>query len=391
MGQHLKRMPTPIVNLQDHERAAQAVLSASAWAYFSGGAADEITLRRNLSGWQQWGLAPRVLQDLRGGHTRCTLLGKTWPFPLLVAPMAYQRWAHADGEAGMAMAAAAQQCGMVLSHQTSTPLQTVAPLVLTEPERGPLWFQLYWQNDAAYVQDLIQQVEAAGYEALVLTVDAPVHGVRDRERRAGMHLPQDVRAVHWPQATPAPAFATDTIGLCAGLANAAPTWADVAWLQSKTRLPILLKGITQPQDALQAARLQVAGVIVSNHGGRTLDTLPDTARLLAPIAAALRGQGGECAATTHRMNILVDGGIRRGTDLFKALALGADAVLLGRPALFGLAHAGAQGVAHVLRLLRDEFEMTLALCGCAQVQDIHMNHLAALEHHVNVHSAQGFA
>jgi 4-hydroxymandelate oxidase len=366
-------MPTPIVNLQDHERAAQAVLSASAWAYFSGGAADEITLRRNLSGWQHWGLAPRVLQDLRSGHTRCTLLGKSWPFPLLVAPMALQRWAHADGEAGMAMAAAAQQCGMVLSHQTSTPLQTVAALTLAEHQRGPLWFQLYWQSDKAYLQDLVQQVEAAGYEAWVLTVDAPVRGVRDRECREGMPLPHGVRALHWPQATPS----SDTSGLCAGLANAAPTWADVAWLQSRTRLPILLKGITHPQDALQAARLQVAGVIVSNHGGRTLDTLPDTAQLLAPIAAALRGQN---PTASQPMNILVDGGIRRGTDIFKALALGADAVLLGRPALFGLAHAGAQGVAHVLRLLRDEFEMSLALCGCANVKDIHLNHVVALEH-----------
>jgi 4-hydroxymandelate oxidase len=162
----------------------------------------------------------------------------------------------------------------------------------------------------------------------------------------------------------------------------------VAWLQSMTRLPILLKGITHPQDALQAARLQVAGIIVSNHGDRTLDTLPDTAHLLAPIAVALRGHN---AATPHTLNLLVDGGIRRGTDIFKALALGADAVLLGRPALFGLTHAGAQGVAQVLRLLRDEFEMTLALCGCARVQDIQPKHVAALEHHINVqaHGAQG--
>jgi len=281
----------------------------------------------------------------------------------------------------MAMAAAAQQCGLVLSHQTSTPLHTVAPLMLAEPDRGPLWFQLYWQSDKVYLQDLVQQVEAAGYEALVLTVDAPLHGVRDRERREGIQLPLGVRAVHWP---PEAAPSTDTSGLCAGLANAAPTWADVAWLQSMTRLPILLKGVTHPQDALQAARLQVAGVIVSNHGGRTLDTLPDTAHLLAPIATAVRGQN---AVTHQSMNILVDGGIRRGTDIFKALALGADAVLLGRPALFGLAHAGAQGVARVLRLLRDEFEMTLALCGCAQVQNIHVNHVAALEK--QFHEAQG--
>lgn len=133
-------MTSPIVNLQDHEHAAQAALSEAAWSYFSGGAADEITLRRNLAAWQGWGLSPRVLQDLRSGHTRCTMLGREWPMPLLVAPMAYQRWAHAEGEAGMALATAAQGCGMVLSHQTSTPLQDVAPLVLEEDQRGPLWF-----------------------------------------------------------------------------------------------------------------------------------------------------------------------------------------------------------------------------------------------------------
>lgn len=362
-------MNSPIVNLQDHEDRARAVLSASAWAYFQGGAADEITLKRNPEAWQRWGLVPRVLQDIKGGHTRCQLLGRSWPFPLLVAPMAYQRRAHPDGEAAMALAAASQQCGMVLSHQTSTPLQTVAPLVLHEAERGPLWFQLYWQHDRGYLRELMSQVESAGYEALVLTVDAPVHGVRDRERRAGLALPDDVRAVHWPAACH-----PNQGGLCAGLADLAPTWDEVAWLQSQTRLPILLKGITHPADAKQAAELQLAGVIVSNHGGRTLDTLPASAALLPTITTALEARGSSIA-------VLVDGGIRRGTDIFKALALGADAVLLGRPCLNGLAHAGAHGAAHVLRLLRllrDEFEMTLALCGCRTVHDISRDHLTAL-------------
>jgi 4-hydroxymandelate oxidase len=190
-----------IINLHDHERAAQNALGEAAWAYFSGGAADEITLRSNISAWQSWALAPRVLQDLRGGHTRCTLLGREWPMPLLVAPMAYQRWAHHHGESGMAMAAAAQGCGMVLSHQSSTPLQDVASTFLQDQDHGPLWFQIYWQNDRGRLQALLSDVEDAGYQAIVLTVDAPVHGVRDRERRLGMPLPEGVKAVHWPAQT----------------------------------------------------------------------------------------------------------------------------------------------------------------------------------------------
>lgn len=360
-------MNDTILTLHDHERAAQAAVSEAAWAYFSGGAADEISLRRNTCAWQTWGLSPRVLQDLRGGHTRCTLLGHEVPMPLLVAPMAYQRWAHHHGEAGMALAAAAQGCGLVLSHQTSTPLQDVAVRFLQDQDHGPLWFQMYWQADRGFTQSLLAEVEDAGYQAIVLTVDAPVQGVRDRERRHGMPLPEGVHAVHWPTQS-----ATAAEGLCAGLADAAPRWTDVQWLIGQTRLPVLLKGITHPQDARQALAIGAAGVIVSNHGGRVLDTLPATAELLPRVAEAVRTQREDAL-------ILVDGGIRRGTDLFKALALGANAVLIGRPALYGLAHGGARGAAHVLRLLRDEFEAALALSGCATVQDIGLNHLWPLE------------
>lgn len=359
-------MGAEFVNLHDHERAAQAVLSEAAWAYFSGGAADELTLRRNVLAWQEWGLAPRILRQLQAGHTRCTLLGREYPLPLLVAPMAYQRWAHPDGEQGMALAAAAQGCGLVLSHQTSTPLQEVAPLVVAENQRGPLWFQLYWDSDREMQRELLEQVEAAGFEAVVLTVDAPVHGVRDRERRHGMPLPDGIWAVHWSTSKPA-----NNTGLCAGWGNAAPSWDEVAELIASTRLPVLLKGITHPEDARQALQLGAAGVIVSNHGGRVLDTLPATAELLPEIVAVVRN-------LEPRAAVLVDGGIRRGTDIFKALALGADAVLVGRPALYGLAHAGARGAAHVLRLLRDELEATLVLMGCARLSDIRGEHLRRL-------------
>ena len=353
-------MVAPIVNLHDHETRARSVLDDAAWAYFSGGAADEITLRRNTQAWQDISLAPRAMQDLRGGHTRCRLLGREWPAPLLVAPMAHQRWAHPDGEAAMALAAAAQGCGMVLSHQTSTHLEDVAQLVKAETDPGPLWFQLYCLPDRGAQRALLQQVQSAGFEALVLTVDAPVQGVRDRERRHRMAVPSRARAVHWAPQTP-----VETGGLCAGWAAQAPRWDDVEWLQSASPLPLILKGITHPLDAQQAARLGVDGLIVSNHGGRTLDTLPASATLLPRVADAVQSD----------LTLLVDGGIRRGTDVFKALALGAQAVLVGRPCAFGLAHSGAQGVAHVLRLLQDELEMAMALCGCRTLQDISRHHL----------------
>jgi 4-hydroxymandelate oxidase len=352
-----------MVNLFDHARAAQSALSASAWAYFSGGAADEITSSQNEIGWQAWGLSPRVLRNLSDGNTRCELLGRVWPTPLLVAPMALQRWAHPEGESGMALAAAAQGCGMVLSHQTTTPLEKVAPLVLSEPNRGPIWFQLYWHPKKEHLCELISQIQDAGYEALVLTVDAPVQGIRDRERRHDMTLPTNIRAVHWQSIQP-----TSLGGLCQGLANHAPTWVDVKWLISQTRLPVLLKGITHPQDAQQALDIGVAGLIVSNHGGRVLDTMPPTSSLVGKVVEVVR---------QHHPNttILVDGGIRRGTDLFKALALGADAILIGRPAIYGLAHGGALGVAKVLRQIKDEFEAAMALAGCSNPGQINSDHL----------------
>lgn len=360
-------MNTPLVNLHDHERAARAVLSEAAWACLSGGAADEITLARNVSAWQAWALAPQVLQDLRGGHTRWTLLGKTWPMPLLVAPMAHMAWAHPEAEQGMALAAAAQGCGMVLSHQTSTALQDVAQDVVAEPERGPLWFQMYWMNDRGRQADLLCAAEQAGYEALVITVDAPVQGVRDRERRHAGPRPAQVRPFHWQ--TPMSMSEQDPCqGLCQGLADMAPTWSDVAWLIAQTRLPVLLKGITQADDARQAMAIGAAGIIVSNHGGRVLDTLPASAECLPRVAEAVR-------SIRTDATVLVDGGIRRGTDLFKALALGADAALIGRPALWGLAHGGARGAAHVLRLMRDEFEAAMVLCGCAHPAQICARHV----------------
>ena len=349
-------------SLADHERLAQQQLDTNAWAYFSGGAADEITLRANRSAWDGITLQPRVLQPLAGGHTRTQLLGRMLAHPILLAPIAYQRMAHPDGELATACAAAALGAGMVLSTQSSTPIESVAAAMQGEPGSGPLWFQLYLQHDRGFTRELVQRVEAAGAEALVLTVDAPTSGARDRERRAGFHLPAGISAVHLAGLA-APTARQLTPGQSAlfdDLLQHAPTWVDVQWLQSITRLPVLLKGVLHPQDAVQAAALQVAGLIVSNHGGRTLDTAPATAHALPRIAHAVQGD----------LPLLVDGGIRRGTDVLKAMALGASAVLVGRPALYGLAHAGAVGVAHVLRLLRDELEIAMALTGCATLDQV---------------------
>ena len=350
------------VTLADHEQLAQQGMDPGAWAYLCGGAADEITLRENMDAWQRLTLRPRVLQPLAGGHTRLTLLGRTLAHPILVAPMAYQRLAHPQGELASALASAVLGTGYVLSTQASVLLEEVAPLVLGEPARGPLWFQLYLQAARADTLTLVRRAEATGFEALVLTVDAPVQGPRDRERRAGFLLPPGVAAVNLP----APAHPADTRGsLFDTLLRSGPTWDDLAWLRSQTTLPILLKGITHPDDARLAVEHGAAGLIVSNHGGRTLDTMPATATLLPDIVAAAAGQ----------VPVLVDGGIRRGTDVFKALALGASAVLVGRPVLHGLATGGAQGVAHVLRLLIDELEIAMALCGCRTLDQITARHL----------------
>ena len=353
-------LPADLVSLADHERHAQAKLDPAAWAYLFGAAADELTHQRNLSAWQDLELLPRVLAPLAGGSTRVELLGRTLAHPVLIAPMAYQRLAHANGEMDTALAAAALGAGFVLSTQASTKLEDIATRILPEAGRGPLWFQLYLMADRGYARELVARAESAGYEALVLTVDAPVSGARDRERRAGFQLPPDIRAVNldgMKEPTAAPLQAGQSALFDQLLAHA-PTWADIEWLRAQTQLPILLKGVTHPADAQQAVASGAAGLIVSNHGGRTLDTVPPTARLLPAVVQAVEG----------RIPVLVDGGIRRGTDVLKAMALGASAVLLGRPALHGLCNAGALGVAHVLRLLRDELEIAMALSGCRDLR-----------------------
>ena len=360
----LQSVPADVVALADYQRHAAARLDAHALAYIDGGAADELTQQANRAAWDALWLQPRVLRRLADGHTRVELLGGTLAHPILLAPIAFQQLAHADGELASAHAAAAQGAGFILSAQASQPLELIADAVLREPERGPLWFQLYLPHDRGFAHELLHRVEAAGYEAIVLTVDAPSHGARDRLRRAGGDWPAHVRAVNLaglPAAEPARRGASLFEQL-----QAAPSWEDIGWLREATSLPLLIKGVLHPADAREAAQRGAAGLIVSNHGGRTLDTALPSAQALPRIADALAALPGAAAT----LPLLVDGGIRRGTDVLKACALGARAVLLGRPYVHALATCGALGVAHALRLLRDELEIAMTLCGCSDLARI---------------------
>lgn len=354
----LQQIPADIAAVGDYQAYARERMSEQAWAYLAGGAADELTLQDNRQAFDRLRLRSRVLQDLRGGNTRLRLFGQDYEHPIFVAPVAYQKLAHADGELACVLGASALRAGMVVSTQASIELETIAAQAQT-----PLWFQLYIQPDRDFTAALVRRAEAAGYRALVLTVDAPVSGIRNREQRARFALPAGIEAVNLrgmrPLAVSADPSASSLL-LGGPLLNAAPTWADLAWLRAQTSLPILLKGILSAADAEQALAAGVDGLIVSNHGGRTLDGLPATIEALPEVAAAVQG----------RVPVLLDGGIRRGTGILKALALGADAVLVGRPCIFALAAAGAVGVAHVLQLLRAELEVAMALTGCADLASI---------------------
>ncbi len=354
----LQQIPPQIAALADYEAFAREHMSEAAWTYFNGGAADELTLRDNVAAFSRIRLQNRVLADVANGETTLELFGTRYAHPIFVAPVAYHALAHPDAERASVLGASALQAGVVVSTQASTRLEDIAQAAQT-----PLWFQLYIQPDRGFTQALVQRVEAAGYRALVVTVDAPVSGMRNREQRAGFALPPGIEAMNlrgMATLPPQTAQAGTSGVLGSSLLAAAASWADIARLRAQTQLPILLKGIIAPQDALHALDHGVDGLIVSNHGGRTLDSLPASIDALPGVAQAVAG----------RVPLLVDGGIRRGTDVLKALALGASAVLVGRPIVHALAVAGAPAVAHALHVLCTELEIAMALCGCRTLRDI---------------------
>jgi isopentenyl diphosphate isomerase/L-lactate dehydrogenase-like FMN-dependent dehydrogenase len=352
-------LPVEPCNVADYERIAREVLDAGAYGYFAGGSGDEQTLRDNVAAYRRWQLRPRALVDVSGATTTTTVLGAEVSMPLLVAPVAFQRMAHPDGEPAMARAAAAAGTVMVLSTlATSSPADVAA----AAPD-ARRWFQLYIFRDRGVTRALIEQAEDAGFEAIALTVDVPRLGRRERDLRTGFVIPAEVTV---------PSFATAAGKATAGtpadmfsLMDPAVTWDDLEELVSDCNLPVLVKGIVTAEDATLAVEHGAAGVVVSNHGGRQLDGALATIDALPEIADAVEG----------RIEVLVDGGIRRGADVVKALALGARAVLAGRAPLWGLAARGEQGAREVLELLREEIELAMILTGAASPQAVSRSHV----------------
>lgn len=344
-------LPPDVYCLADYEQLARESLSPADAAYLFGGAADELTVDHNRAAFDQTMLVPRVLRDLSQLSTACTLFGADYAAPIMLAPVAYQRLYHPRGEIDSARAAAAMGVGYCLSTLASSPLEDVA----NAGEGAPQWFQLYMQPTREATEALVRRAEAYLYRAIVVTVDAPINGVRNREMQARFRLPDHVAAVNLASARGENDASLAPDGLAA-LVRHAPTWQDIAWLRDRTRLPILIKGILHPDDASTAIAHGADGIIVSNHGGRVLDTAIASLRALPAVVRAVDG----------RVPVLLDGGVRRGTDIVKALALGARAVLVGRPYVSALAIAGAHGVAHAIRILQDEFAVALALTGCSR-------------------------
>lgn len=337
-----------LINLTDFETLAGEQTDPSLLAYIKGGAADELTLRWNREAFDRMRLKPKVLVDVSQIDTSIQLLGHQLDSPILLAPVAYQRAIHPEGEL-----ATVEGCRLAGSLPVISTATTTSVSEIRSHFSQPFWFQLYARADRAWARALIQHVEDLGCSVLCLTVDNPVSAIRYRERRKPFSLPPSIRAPHMPgnrsAVQGAVSFAPDQLD-----------WEDLEWLLTVCSRPLLLKGILNPDDADQAIRLGVSGIIVSNHGARNLDTVPATIDALPRIVEKVDG----------RVPVLVDGGIRRGTDIVKAISLGAAAVLIGRPYLYGLAVGGTRGVQRVIDILRKELEVCMAMMGRPTIEEL---------------------
>jgi 4-hydroxymandelate oxidase len=341
------------LNLHDYAVAAQNALSEMTFGYYAGGAADQITLRENHAAFERIKLWPRTLVDVSQRDLSTTVLGHNIDFPVIVAPTAMAALAHPDMELGIARAA--KNAGSIM---TTSTLSTTSMEDLSATG-APLWFQLYVHKDRGLTRSLVQRAEAAGFKALMLTVDVPVQGYREAGLRQPLVLPAEFTLAnlvdYWDRAR--------YPGLneyVASQFDPSVTWADVEAFSSSTSLPVLIKGILRPDDAKQAVASGAAGIIVSNHGGRQLDTVPAAIEALPYVVDAVSGA----------VEVLIDGGIERGTDILKSLALGARAVLIGRPVVWGLAVEGQAGVQNIFTILRREYDIAMALCGVTSSQKV---------------------
>ncbi len=328
-----------LLSLFDFQAEAQKHISHGAWERIMGASADELTMRWNHEAYEHLRLKPRILVDVSKVDTRIKLFGRELPFPIILAPTGAQGFVYPEGDLASVRGAGMVGATLCISSSASIKVEDVAKVAT-----APVWFQLYVQRDRAFTKDLVQRAEGAGCSGLCVTVDSPTFGARNREERARAELP--------PRELPnlkGKDYLDPTL-----------TWKDIDWLRSFAKTPVMLKGILNPDDAAIAVKASVAGIIVSNHGARNLDTAPATIDALPLVAEKVEG----------RVPILVDGGIRRGTDVIKALALGATAVQIGRPYLWGLGVAGSEGVARVVEILRREFEMTMMLMGRPTIASI---------------------
>ena len=329
-----------------------------AWDYYSGGSDDEITLAENEAAWGRARLHYRVLADIAERSTRTSILGHALSMPVMAAPTAFHRLAHEDGELATVRATTRAGTAMILSSLSTVDVEDVL-----KAAEGPVFFQLYMYRDRMVSHDLIRRVEAAGCKAIVLTVDAPLLGNRERDERNDFALPSGITVRNLTAET-ALDFSTEEGSGLSGFVHdhQDPTlnWEHVEWLRSTTDLPIVIKGLCRPDDAIRCFDCGAQAIVVSNHGGRQLDTSPATFDVLPYI----------CEAVGDRGEVWVDGGIRRGTDVIKALAAGATATLIGRPILWGLADSGEAGVADVWSIMQRELDRDMALCGCRSITEI---------------------
>ena len=328
-------------------------MAPASWAFCAAGADDEISVNENISAWRNLRLRPRVLNDIANVDTRVTLLGSAVPSPILIAPTGRHKLFNAEGERATARGASAAGCAYVMASNANVTIEDVA----AERRGAPQWFQLYYWPNRAEVEALIDRIAAAGFTALVLTADAPVGGWSPRAAREQHEPSLDILNINMPGSPMARTFYHPDF---AGKVLYPATWRELEWLVKRSPMPVIVKGVLRADDALRCVACGVRAIMVSNHGGRHLDTTVTTAAAIGGIASALSGKA----------EVYVDGGIRRGTDILKALALGARAVMIGRPAIWGLTMHGADGVRDVLEHLRIEFVRAMQLSGAASLKDI---------------------
>ncbi len=346
------------INLSEYEALAPQKLSKMAYDYYASGADDEITLAENRQAFQRYRLRPKMLVDVSQRDLTTSILGQNLSMPILIAPMAFQCLADPDGEIATAKAASDLGTVMILSTMSTKSIEEVAQV------NSKRWFQLYIHRDRGLTKALVQRAETSGFSALCLTVDAPLIGRREADIRNRFTLPEGLELANLATMSnlklPQGSQESGLFAYFQAQIDASLTWKDVAWLKSITNLPILLKGILRADDAIAAKKEGVEGIIVSNHGGRQLDGAVASLDALTEIVAAVGDE----------LEVLVDGGIRRGTDVLKAICLGAKAVLVGRPILWGLAINGEAGVKHILELLRNELDLAMALSGCPSLKEL---------------------